>query len=411
VSISEFRRKALTGIRMVIFSGYPWAAGSDAAARRRRYSRRQLLEKFPRALRGPAALAMILCWPLSSLSEARRVAWYALPGAISGRTRARLALDAWLFAQRHNIPPTEFIAYRLFEPAEYPPDAWLSESESGFLTAGLTGQPTLALARDKHAFSAFCSDHRIAAVPTLARFGGGTAAEPFAGGAPPVGDLVVKPRRGACARGLEVWRSEAGTFRRLTSADGYVVEDGPRLSATAFGAHVAAISEAGDEMLVQPRLRPHPSLLKLSGQGMPAVRIITGMWPDGAVEVVCALFQRPAPGVFASQAGPFGLVDRDSGRIAEPARAQREPVFRIAAADPALSGLVLPDWDGVVRSVTRAHGALPGRAALIGWDVALTDGGPVLLEANTSLSFFYFQMATARPATLGRLGPLIGAWV
>jgi hypothetical protein len=151
--------------------------------------------------------------------------------------------------------------------------------------------------------------------------------------------------------------------------------------------------------------------MKLSGQGMPAVRIITGMWPDGAVEVVCALFQRPAPGVFASQAGPYGLVDCDSGRIAEPTRAQRAPVFRIAAADPALSGLVLPDWDGVVQSVTKAHGALPGRAALIGWDVALTDGGPVLLEANTSLSFFFFQMATARPATLGRLGPLIGAWV
>jgi hypothetical protein len=164
-------------------------------------------------------------------------------------------------------------------------------------------------------------------------------------------------------------------------------------------------------MLVQPRLVPHSSLLAVSGQGMPAIRAITGMWPDGSVEIVCALFRRPDPDVFASQAGPYGLVDCETGHIQEPTPAQREPVFRIVTADPALSGLVLPGWDGVVRAVTAAHAAFPGRAALIGWDVTLTDDGPVLLEANISLSFFFFQMATARPATVGRLGPLIEAWV
>ena len=413
---TEFRRKARTGILMVIHSGFPWApraerSGSVAATRRRQFARRRLLTVFPRALRLPAAVGMALCWPLASLLEARRVAFYALPGAISGRSRVRLALDAWLHALRHNICPTEYIAYRLFDGGDHPPEAWLSEVESGSLTVALAERPVIALAQDKHAFRGFCEGLGIAAVPTLALYSGGRAAEPFAGGGPPERDLVVKPRNGACARGLEPWRHEAGGYRRMTDAEGYLVSNGQRLSGEAFAAHVAALSDAGDEMLVQPRLVPHPLLSALSGQGMPAIRVITGMWPDGAVEIVCALFQRPDPNGFASQAGTYGLVDCDTGRIEEPTPAQCEPVFRLVTADPALSGLVLPDWGVVVGALTKAHAGFPGRAPLIGWDVALTDGGPVLLEANISLSFYFFQMATARPATESRLGPLIEAWI
>jgi hypothetical protein len=44
-------------------------------------------------------------------------------------------------------------------------------------------------------------------------------------------------------------------------------------------------------------------------------------------------------------------------------------------------GVQLPEWDAVLALVSRAAEAFaPLRA--VGWDVAITDGGVVLLEAN-----------------------------
>jgi hypothetical protein len=48
---------------------------------------------------------------------------------------------------------------------------------------------------------------------------------------------------------------------------------------------------------------------------------------------------------------------------------------------------------------------------LIGWDVAPTGEGPVILEPNLALSFFQFQMASGRPARTGRLRALLEAWL
>jgi hypothetical protein len=201
----------------------------------------------------------------------------------------------------------------------------------------------------------------------------------------------------------------------MTGDTGYVEKAGLLLTADEFTAMLSARSTTVGDILVQPWLRPHPVLAALcdpeAGQGIPALRVITGRWPSGAVEILAGQVQRPAADSFASQGGPFGLLDCETGRVLAAARAQREPVFLQARADPELEGLAIPDWEALCGGVLKAHDAFPGIAALIGWDVAPTGEGPVILEANLALSFFQFQMASGRPALAGRLRALLEAWL
>ena len=47
----------------------------------------------------------------------------------------------------------------------------------------------------------------------------------------------------------------------------------------------------------------------------------------------------------------------------------------------AFADLVLPDWSDAKALALRAHRAIPGLDA-IGWDMAFTERGPLLLEGN-----------------------------
>lgn len=53
-----------------------------------------------------------------------------------------------------------------------------------------------------------------------------------------------------------------------------------------------------------------------------------------------------------------------------------------------ITGAVIPDVEDIVRLVRQAHAALMPDVPVVGWDVALTTVGLVLLEANLSANFF-----------------------
>ena len=46
-----------------------------------------------------------------------------------------------------------------------------------------------------------------------------------------------------------------------------------------------------------------------------------------------------------------------------------------------IEGTRLPCWEGVAALAVRAHEAFADRV-LIGWDIAITEGGPILIEGN-----------------------------
>jgi hypothetical protein len=343
-----------------------------------------------------AALLMACLWPIQSAVDARREARRIDLAAFPGCSRAATARAAWHAALRHNIPPLEYFAYRVAEAPGTPPDAWILQGEVTRLLAMLARPEARRLAADKLDFASFCEAHGFASVPTLARLGAGLdAPEP----AEPA--VIIKPRIGANGRAISLWWHTPDAWRPEGGGEG-----------TAWtGVQSRVLVGAGGEMLVQPFLRPHPALSRHCVPGSGAARIVTGLWPDGRAEALYASFAVPPAGAVTSNGGPRRMVELGSGRLLPAGPGRRRDVFGGADDGAALEGLILPDWPAALELTLAAHHAFPPRAVLLGWDVALTPEGPVLIEVNTGLSFFLEQYETLVPAGDQRAAALIAAWL
>ena len=71
-----------------------------------------------------------------------------------------------------------------------------------------------------------------------------------------------------------------------------------------------------------------------------------------------------------------------------------------------ITGTRLPKWDGVREFAVRTHRAFDDRI-LVGWDIAITPDGPVLVEGNGSPDLDIMQRFAGRGLLAGRLGVLL----
>lgn len=164
--------------------------------------------------------------------------------------------------------------------------------------------------------------------------------------------------------------------------------------------------------VVQDRLLPHPSLLGLALDALPTVRIVTMVDEVGAPEAVSATFR------FASVAGARvdnmkagGLicaVDLPVGTLGLACKGYGggdHAVHPVTGAT--IIGRKLPDWAAAKGLVRRAHAEAFSDYALIGWDVALTPDGPVLIEGNGKPGVLMPQRAARQGLGTGRYGALL----
>ncbi|HTN98325.1 MAG TPA: sugar-transfer associated ATP-grasp domain-containing protein, partial [Nordella sp.] len=71
----------------------------------------------------------------------------------------------------------------------------------------------------------------------------------------------------------------------------------------------------------------------------------------------------------------------------------------------AIEGRVLHFWPETIALACRAHAAFAPRV-FIGWDIAITSNGPVLIEGNGAPGIDLIQRAYREPAGNSRLGEL-----
>lgn len=317
---------------------------------------------------------------------------------------ADLHRKAWLAAMRHNLPAAEYGAFGLWHPEAAPPDAWLYTLESSTLTGHLTAQSVSELCGDKVAFAEFCAKNSTHAVATtLAIYRNGRSLQPFADNAPPPNDLISKPVHTSKGQGFQSWQWRDGAFHSTHAGGNSLTPDAlKQFFATLSLAHPSGV-------LVQPALSTHPDLAVVSGSGPPVARIITGRWLDGHVEVLDAMLQRPMPGSLMTHGGPYRLIDLDTGHLA--ARRTLPHIFPSATDDPSFDGLKVPDWQAGIHQLCHLHDLLKGKAPLLGWDIVYTPEGPTILEANTTLAPYFFQLATQQPAANGKWISLLAGYL
>jgi len=196
-------------------------------------------------------------------------------------------------------------------------------------------------------------------------------------------EFIIKPADGVYGRGVNLYRRKGVLFEdrsgRLFSAESLYdsLQTDPTFK----------------RFVIQERVYNHPEIQRLTGtKSLQTARMPTWVTKDGQVEVYYASFKLIVGNnlIDNTDSGRTGnissAVDPDSGVLTaiiaqSPDRIGYDvpPVHPVTGIN--IAGTALPHWSAARQLVERAaHLFLPLRT--IGWDVALTANGPVLMEGN-----------------------------
>jgi hypothetical protein len=185
---------------------------------------------------------------------------------------------------------------------------------------------------------------------------------------------------------------------RLDARDKVYLADGSDRSTAALAADLTA-DKGG--MLIQRRLRPAASIARDFGHRLWSIRLLVLLTEDGP-QITRAVAKVPAPGNVADNfwrpGNMIAALNLETGTIERVVRGtgmEMEVDFDHPETGKRMVGNDLPDWAELLDVVQRAAKTFPG-VRTQSWDVALTDGGPVLLEVNWGGDLNLAQLAYRR---------------
>ena len=119
------------------------------------------------------------------------------------------------------------------------------------------------------------------------------------------------------------------------------------------------------------------------------VRFMTTLWPDGTARVIATWFKVGRAGRCVDNAGNGGNVDAaidvETGKIYNVVEFEgwrnTKEIERHPDSGSQLNGVVIENWPTIKEEVERFQQAFPFCKA-VGWDIAITDEGPVVIEVN-----------------------------
>ena len=217
-------------------------------------------------------------------------------------------------------------------------------------------------------------------------------------------DLFVKPLVGCGGKGAERWDRVAP--RRWS--DG-TLELGD-------GALVDHLRTRRRPLVVQKRIKPHSALEPLTSGATPTVRALTIINEQGIPELVAAVFRmsfganRTVDNIHAGGlACAVSLVDGCLGKASDLGTDARLGwVSEHPTTGARIEGTRLPCWDQVGPLAVAAHALFSDRL-VIGWDIAIAEGGPIIIEGNRGPDMDLMQRFMEIGFCHHRFGELI-AW-
>jgi hypothetical protein len=219
-------------------------------------------------------------------------------------------------------------------------------------------------------------------------------------------DLFVKWREGMGAeKTMKIEYCGNGT---------YLVPDGRRLNLDHLLTLLLQRGRKAD-ILVQKHLQNHTGIAALADQSLLTMRVITCLNENAEPEVTLAMLRlltklEPQWKKYAKDmeyANPVNLATGTLGRCTGDSvytshlRYDRHPV-----TFENMLGKQVPYWRETQDLALAAHRAFNHRMT-VGWDIAITPEGPVLLEGNTNYDVMFLQRVHDQPIGHSRLGELL----
>ena len=184
--------------------------------------------------------------------------------------------------------------------------------------------------------------------------------------------IIAKPNDGMCGRGIE--KLKVSDFKSVKELFDYLTTDG------AFG-------------LVEECLAQHEDMSKIYSGCINTVRIVT-LNVKGKVSIPCA-FMRIGNGGSVDNFFAGGMttpVDLEEGVLKYDAINEHGVSFSVHPTTGVdIHGFKIPMWEEAKALVLKAAEVIP-QVGYVGWDVAFTPKGPVLVEGNEFPGHVFYQL-------------------
>ncbi len=161
--------------------------------------------------------------------------------------------------------------------------------------------------------------------------------------------------------------------------------------------------------IFQTALVPHSDLRKRTGPAIGCLRLVTLRDAQG-IAPLYAVWKLPAPRAmsdnFWQDGSMLAQVDADgrTRRVVRGSGLSFEEITRHPVSEADLIGVQMPHWPQTLELTAKAHAIFP-EFGCIGWDIALTEDGPVIIEANANSFHALYQLAFGQGARGPQLLP------
>jgi hypothetical protein len=219
---------------------------------------------------------------------------------------------------------------------------------------------------------------------------------------PENGPIFGKPVYGAFSLGIVAIDGPAGGGKLHLS-------DGRTVPAEQLAAEIVRHYSRG--YMFQDLLRASPQVRHLSGPVLPGLRVYS-LWIGGDSRPVYAVMRMPEVGEVAEdtrlQGGVRFLLDLATGEVlrTKAMGASSGPSTLIGpVTGTQLDGQRIPDWDQILAVAKSVHRQFPTQRS-IGIDVALSDHGLIINEANASPLHATYQAVSMEGLLNPKFAPL-----
>lgn len=157
-------------------------------------------------------------------------------------------------------------------------------------------------------------------------------------------------------------------------------------------------------LLVEEVVLQHEKLDKLHPMSVNTVRIIT-VFSKGKVNIITAFLRIGNGNIVdnSSSGGMLAPIDIKTGIINFPAADGNLNVYeKHPITDVKIKGFKVPYWDETLKLVEELA-KVEKRIRYVGWDIAITKDGPLVIEGNPYPSYTFYQLLIHTPEKEGLL--------
>jgi len=290
---------------------------------------------------------------------------------------------------RFNFPPRYYYMFRLHQNVSRElPGRFIPSPTFGMLCREMSSRRGLDVGAldEKRRFYEFCRQHRLPTIPVIEPEQVATGFEHAYRG-----DLFVK-----CVSGYS--GSFCWVLEYASESDGWR-HDAQCICRGELFDYLDHLT-GGKAYILQPRLRNMAELVPIVGTTLSTVRALTARGRDGRPLLLRASLRMALKSHVVdnfSQGGIAAAVDVEDGTIGKCflQYPSRHVSVHPLTGEP-VAGRRLPRWEQARELVIKAHSAADG-FNFLGWDIAFTDTGVLLVECNSWPEVEIIQLPQDQP--------------